>query len=80
MQNLPNRKEAVFQQIATQLQSQGLRVSQRDESRPWGGFFVIDEDQAIKFLETYFLSLDKNEIIAEKQGWYFHCGFLTEAM
>jgi mannose-6-phosphate isomerase len=46
MQNPINQKEAIFQQIAAQLRIQGFRISQQDESRPWGGFFVIDEDQA----------------------------------
>jgi len=54
MQNFINQKEAIFQQIAAQLRIQGFRISQQDESRPWGGFFVIDEDQAQQFADTYF--------------------------
>ena len=25
-----------------------------DKNRPWGGFFVIEEEQTKKFLDTYF--------------------------
>lgn len=54
MQNPANQKEIIFQQLAIRLHTQGFRVSQRDESRPWGGFFVIDEDQAQQFADAYF--------------------------
>jgi hypothetical protein len=43
METLTTQKETLFQQVADQLQAQGLRISRRDDSRPWGGFFVIDE-------------------------------------
>ena len=29
-----------------------------DKNRPWGGFFVIEEEQTKKFLDTYFDGLD----------------------
>ena len=38
-----------------------------NETRAWGGFFVIEENQAEDFLETYFSSLNKNEILAENK-------------
>ncbi|MDO7850424.1 phosphoheptose isomerase [Hymenobacter convexus] len=57
METLNTQKETLFQQVADQLQAQGLRISQRDESRPWGGFFVIDEAQAQQFADTYFNGL-----------------------
>jgi mannose-6-phosphate isomerase len=57
METLTTQKDALFQQVADQLQAQGLRISRRDESRPWGGFFVIDEAQAQQFADTYFSGL-----------------------
>ncbi|MGI4835182.1 MAG: hypothetical protein ACRYFK_17145 [Janthinobacterium lividum] len=50
-------KEAVFQEIAQRLQAQGFRIDRQDQSRPWGGFFVLDEDQAQEFADQYFSGL-----------------------
>lgn len=47
-------KEALFQETAQTLQLQGFSISQQDQSRPWGGFFVVDENQAQQFANTYF--------------------------
>ena len=62
MEALTTQKETLFQQIADQLHAQGLRISRRDESRPWGGFFVIDESQAQQFADTYFNVLPVEEL------------------
>lgn len=47
-------KDEIFQQMAQQLDSEGFSIVKKDETRPWGGFFVIDESQAHRFIETYF--------------------------
>ena len=47
-------KDEIFQKMAQQLDSEGFSIVKKDESRPWGGFFVIDESQAHRFIETYF--------------------------
>lgn len=47
-------KAALFAQIADTLHQQGLRVVRQDQSRPWGGFFVLDETQAQYFADLYF--------------------------
>jgi len=54
------QKETLFQQTEQQLQQQGFTIDKQDQSRPWGGFFVINEDQAQQFADTYFdgLSVD----------------------
>ena len=54
MQDTVTEKQALFLQIATQLKQQGLTIASEDHSRPWGGFFVIDEDQAQQFANVYF--------------------------
>ncbi|WP_324673362.1 phosphoheptose isomerase [Hymenobacter sp. GOD-10R] len=55
-----NQKETLFQQTEQQLEQQGFSIDKQDQSRPWGGFFVINEDQAQQFADTYFdgLSVD----------------------
>jgi hypothetical protein len=36
----------IFQRTAEEIKSYGLSVASFNFDRPWGGFFVIDEDQA----------------------------------
>ena len=56
------QKQALFQQIAAQLQHQGFIIDCQDQSRPWGGFFCIDEDQAQQFANTYFDGLSVEQL------------------
>lgn len=49
-----NSKEKLFQETEQQLKAQGFSIDKQDQSRPWGGFFVIDENQAQEFADTYF--------------------------
>ena len=48
------QKQDLFQQVAAKLQKQGFTIAREDQTRPWGGFFVIQEDQAQNFANTYF--------------------------
>lgn len=47
-------KSALFLQTEQHLQRQGFRIERKDEARPWGGFFVLDENQAQRFADQYF--------------------------
>ena len=47
-----------FKQIEQQIKSAGLKISTKDLNRPWGGFFVLDENQAQAFADIYFEGLD----------------------
>lgn len=49
---------SLFDTTAQALSNQGLKVVSMDFERPWGGFFVIDEDQAQEFANIYFDGLD----------------------
>ncbi|MVN75221.1 phosphoheptose isomerase [Hymenobacter sp. HMF4947] len=64
MANASVKKQALFEEIAQRLHQQGFTVVQEDQSRPWGGFFVLDESQAQAFADAYFsgLSVDKLRI------------------
>lgn len=55
-------KEQQFQKIEEKLKEQGFKISDHDFDRPWGGFFVIDENQAKKFIETYFDDVEMSEV------------------
>jgi len=55
---MESQKKEIFENVAQRLKLEGFNVVTRDESRPWGGFFVIDEAQAQQFADTYFDGLD----------------------
>ena len=50
-------KQAIFEEMAATLRRQGFAVERQDPARPWGGFFVIREDQAQQFADAYFNGL-----------------------
>lgn len=56
-----DRKEKVFEEVEMYLTS-FVRVRYKDETRPWGGFFVIEEDDAEKFIETFFPTLSVEQL------------------
>lgn len=51
-------KKNEFEEIAKRLDSEGFKIVDKNEEKPWGGFFVINEDQAQQFADTYFDGLD----------------------
>ena len=60
-------KSTVFEQIASELKKDNFTVVQEDQTRPWGGFFVIDESQAGAFAAKFFPHLEMEAIaIANK--------------
>ena len=61
---LPNNleKKEVFEQIAEALKKENFTVIKQDETRPWGGFFVIDESQAAAFATKFFPQLEMSQI------------------
>jgi mannose-6-phosphate isomerase-like protein (cupin superfamily) len=56
------QKQTLFDETASKLQQQGFSVDKIDQSRPWGGFFVLNEDQAQAFSDTYFDGLSVEEL------------------
>ena len=48
----------LYSSVSKKLSDQGLTVVAADKQRPWGGFFLIDEDQAQEFADIYFDGLD----------------------
>lgn len=57
-------RQGVFEEIQHYLSSLGLRVVAKDFTRPWGGFFVVDEAQAEQFATLFFptITLDSLRI------------------
>lgn len=44
----------IFTETATMLAENDFNIINKDDSRPWGGFFVIDEKQAAAFAKHFF--------------------------
>jgi mannose-6-phosphate isomerase len=55
-------KELIFEHIAEYLHRQDLKIIKEDSTRPWGGFFVIEETDAEKFIAIYFPHLTKDDL------------------
>lgn len=51
-------KQEVFKKVKHFLDQQGLQVVASDESRPWGGFYVINEAQSDEFIDLFFKDVD----------------------
>lgn len=60
--NTADQKEAIFNKIREDLSKNGFEVLKTDMERPWGGFFVINEDQAQSFADTYFNGIGVDQL------------------
>jgi mannose-6-phosphate isomerase-like protein (cupin superfamily) len=48
----------IFKTIQNELEINHFTIVSKDHNRPWGGFFVIAEEQAQEFANQYFEGLD----------------------
>ena len=48
----------IFTTIENELTKHNLKIDSYDHTRPWGGFFVIKEEDAQRFSNIYFDSFD----------------------
>ena len=55
-------KEQVFKKVASILEDANFTIVNLDDSRPWGGFYVIDEAQAVQFAKHFFPEENLDEI------------------
>ena len=60
--NPMTEKSDIFSQITSELSILGFNIDKQDQTRPWGGFFVLDESQAPAFATRYFPHLEMSEI------------------
>jgi mannose-6-phosphate isomerase len=52
--DINSSKEIVFRKVKEFLNEKNLAIASFDIERPWGGFFVMNEIQSDKFIETFF--------------------------
>lgn len=53
----------LISEIEQELSSYNIRIASTDFSRPWGGFFVLDETNADQFIAAYFPTYKKEELM-----------------
>jgi mannose-6-phosphate isomerase len=56
--DLTGSKESVFESISKYVTQEGFSIASKDFTRPWGGFFVLEENQAEKFAQKFFEEVD----------------------
>ena len=61
-----NNKTLIFEEIGELLEAKGFNIVSSDQNRPWGGFFVIDENQTQKFVDMFF-DTERDEIAVGQQ-------------
>jgi len=52
----------IFSLVQSELEVQDFRIVDKDHNRPWGGFFVIAEEQAQRFADVYFDGVDVSSL------------------
>ncbi|WP_026898893.1 cupin domain-containing protein [Daejeonella oryzae] len=60
--DLVRTKEQVFKEVESKLSEDGVRIQNKDMTRPWGGFFVIEEEDAQKFADLYFDGMNTDDL------------------
>jgi mannose-6-phosphate isomerase len=58
--SIPAEKKKILSRAEKLLSEYNLKVQDRDMSRPWGGFLVIDESQSSGFISAFFPHLTQN--------------------
>ena len=57
----------IFEKTEKALKAEGFEFERTDFNRPWGGFFVIVERQAAKFIAKYFPDKDNHGLIGGRK-------------
>jgi mannose-6-phosphate isomerase-like protein (cupin superfamily) len=79
-------KDEVFDKVKRFLETKHFKIVNSDKSRPWGGFYVIDESQSQKFVDYFFYDVPDSDkkssgkispkiLIVEKEkrlSWQYH--------
>ncbi|MEX0648229.1 MAG: phosphoheptose isomerase [Balneolaceae bacterium] len=55
-------KDSVFKKVRTYLENENFKIENTDQTRPWGGFFVIAEDHSARFISHFFPHVNHQDI------------------
>ena len=47
-------KKQIFKTVEAFVEGKEFSIVNKDDQRPWGGFLVIDEEQAEEFITAFF--------------------------
>lgn len=56
-----NQFPPIFEQIRQELHDGGFIIKEENLTKPWGAYFLIDENQTKDFLKKYFPTISENE-------------------
>lgn len=56
-------RAGIFKETEAAIAAQQLRIVNKDENRPWGGFLVLHEDDAERFIHLYFPGYSKAQLM-----------------
>jgi len=59
---LVGQKSGIMELVDNYLAKEGFTVVAKDFTRPWGGFFVLDESQAKQFADRYFPGVELSSL------------------
>ncbi len=59
-------KATVFNNVKKELIGHSFEIRDCDMERPWGGFFVLAEKQAAKFVKIYFPGENPDELVTDR--------------
>ncbi len=54
-------KNTIFSNAEQLINNLGFSVEKKDDSRPWGGFFVLPENETAKFIQYFFPKMDMDD-------------------
>lgn len=80
------QKTNIFDENIIYIYNLNIRIHKVDKDRPWGGFFVIEEDDAQKFIEMFFPEINEEDLLpgaklspkillvqpGKKLSWQYH--------
>ena len=55
-------KEQIFEEVSSFLNTLSIKTNNIDSTRPWGGFFVIDENDASVFIDNFFPEVEQSHL------------------
>jgi mannose-6-phosphate isomerase len=59
---LSGDKNSVFSTVEKYLKDNNFKIVDKDFNRPWGGFFVLDENQAANFASMFFPGIEVSSL------------------
>ena len=56
-------RSQLFHQVELYLKDEGFEIVSKDVNRPWGGFYVLNEEQADRFIQQYFPGYTSSQLM-----------------